>query len=150
MRHLTPLIPLLAAELNVKQVEFASSGDALVTLEAKPNFRALGKKFGKKTPLGGAGRCGVHERTARASSCAGEPLVVTVEGNRTSSAPDDLTIVRRASGASGGAGGRRVLRGDRSGDHARSCARRACPRDRSAGYNVCERSRDSRSATGSC
>jgi isoleucyl-tRNA synthetase len=33
------------------RVEFASSGDALVSLEAKPNFRALGKKFGKKTPL---------------------------------------------------------------------------------------------------
>ena len=25
----------------------ATSGDALVTLEAKPNFRALGKKFGE-------------------------------------------------------------------------------------------------------
>ena len=25
--------------------------DELVTLEAKPNFRALGKKFGKQTPL---------------------------------------------------------------------------------------------------
>src|SRR5438067_1452646 len=48
---LEPLIPLLAAELNVKTVEFASSGDALVTLEAKPNFRALGKTFGKRTPL---------------------------------------------------------------------------------------------------
>jgi isoleucyl-tRNA synthetase len=27
------------------------SGDDLVTLDAKPNFRALGKKFGKRTPL---------------------------------------------------------------------------------------------------
>ena len=42
---------MLAAELNVKRVEVATSGDALVTLEAKPNFRALGKKFGKQTPL---------------------------------------------------------------------------------------------------
>ena len=45
------LIPLLREELNVKQVEVATSADALVTLEAKPNFRSLGKRFGKKTPL---------------------------------------------------------------------------------------------------
>ena len=42
---------MLATELNIKSIEIATSGDALVTLEAKPNFRALGKKFGKKTPL---------------------------------------------------------------------------------------------------
>ena len=48
---LAPLLPVLASELNVKRVEVATSADALVTLEAKPNFRALGKKFGKRTPL---------------------------------------------------------------------------------------------------
>ncbi|HEU4786296.1 MAG TPA: class I tRNA ligase family protein, partial [Gemmatimonadaceae bacterium] len=48
---LAPLVSLLQAELNVKRIEFATSGDALVTLEAKPNFRSLGKKFGKGTPL---------------------------------------------------------------------------------------------------
>src|SRR4029079_7229198 len=42
---LEPWVALLAAELNVKDVEFARSGDDLVTLDAKPNFRALGKKF---------------------------------------------------------------------------------------------------------
>ena len=41
------LVPLLAAELNVKSVQFATSADALVSLEAKPNFRTLGKVFGK-------------------------------------------------------------------------------------------------------
>src|SRR5699024_7225291 len=51
---LEQLLPLLAAELNVKAIEFARSGDALVTLRAKANFRALGKRFGKKTPLAAA------------------------------------------------------------------------------------------------
>jgi isoleucyl-tRNA synthetase len=41
---------LLASELNVKRVEFVTSTDSLVSLEARPNFRALGKKFGKSTP----------------------------------------------------------------------------------------------------
>jgi isoleucyl-tRNA synthetase len=39
------------AELNVERVEsFASAGD-LVDYSAKGNFRALGKRFGKQTPL---------------------------------------------------------------------------------------------------
>src|SRR4029078_9263515 len=51
---LRKLVPVLAAELNIKRIDFATSGDALVTLEARPNFRALGKKFGKHTPLAAA------------------------------------------------------------------------------------------------
>jgi isoleucyl-tRNA synthetase len=67
-----PLISLLLAELNVKQVEFASSADSLVTLEAKPNFRALGKKFGKQMPLA---KAAIESLTADALRAfeAGEP-----------------------------------------------------------------------------
>ncbi len=94
---LAPLIPLLAAELNVKVVDFASSGDALVTLEAKPNFRALGKKFGKKTPLAAGAVLAFGSEELR-EFLRGEPLVVSVEGDSHELGPDDLTIVRRASG----------------------------------------------------
>ena len=48
------LAGLLAEELNVKQVEFASSADALVRLEAKPQYRSLGRRFGKQTPMAAA------------------------------------------------------------------------------------------------
>jgi isoleucyl-tRNA synthetase len=95
---MTPLIPLLAAELNVKTVEFASSGDALMTLEAKPNFRALGKKFGKKTPLA-AQAVAVFTSDELRAFMHGEPLVVSVEGDSHELGPDDLAIIRRASGA---------------------------------------------------
>ncbi|MDB4875877.1 MAG: Isoleucyl-tRNA synthetase [Gemmatimonadetes bacterium] len=95
---LAPLIPLLAAELNVKEVEFASSGDALVTLEAKPNFRALGKKFGKKTPLA-AQAVGAFTGEQLRQFLHDEPLVVSVDGESHQLGPDDLTIVRRASGS---------------------------------------------------
>jgi isoleucyl-tRNA synthetase len=94
---LTPLLPLLAAELNVKQVELASSGDALVTLEAKPNFRSLGKKFGKNTPLA-AQAVAAFDGDQLRLFLRGEPLVVSVEGDSHELGPDDLTIVRRASG----------------------------------------------------
>jgi isoleucyl-tRNA synthetase len=95
---LAPLIPLLAAELNVKLVEFASSGDALVSLEAKPNFRSLGKKFGKSTPLAAQAVAAFSTEHVRAFE-RGEPLVVSVGGESHELGVDDLTIIRRASGA---------------------------------------------------
>jgi isoleucyl-tRNA synthetase len=94
---LEPLTPLLAIELNVKDVEIARSGDALVTLEAKPNFRALGKKFGKKTPLAAQAVAAFTSDELRAF-LRGEPLVVSVEGDSHELVLDDLMIVRRASG----------------------------------------------------
>ena len=95
---LAQLTDLLAAELNVKRVEFASSGDTLVTLQAKPNHRALGKKFGKSTPLVAQAVTTFTSDQLR-GFLRGEPLVVSVEGDSHQLALDDLTIVRRASGA---------------------------------------------------
>ena len=37
-------------ELNVKEIQFSEDDQHLVTLKAKPNFRILGKKIGKKMP----------------------------------------------------------------------------------------------------
>jgi isoleucyl-tRNA synthetase len=95
---LVPLIPLLAAELNVKEVDFASSGDALVTLEAKPNFRSLGKKFGKATPLAAQAVAALGSEQLR-QFLHGGVLVVSVEGESHELGLDDLTIIRRASGS---------------------------------------------------
>ena len=94
---LREMLPVLAAELNIKVIELASSGDALVTLEAKPNFRALGRKFGKKTPL-------AAEAVTRFTSdhlrrfAEGAELLVTVDGETHGLAAEDLTLVRRATG----------------------------------------------------
>jgi isoleucyl-tRNA synthetase len=94
---LEPLVPLLAVELNVKRVDFATSGDALVSLEARPNFRALGKKFGKRTPEAAQAVAAFTSDDLRRFE-HGEPLAVSVAGESHLLAPDDLTIVRRASG----------------------------------------------------
>jgi isoleucyl-tRNA synthetase len=81
----------------VKRVEVASSGDALVTLEAKANFRSLGKRFGKKTPLAAA--------AVQAFTSAdllrfehGEELIVTVDGESHGLVHEDVTILRRSAG----------------------------------------------------
>jgi isoleucyl-tRNA synthetase len=92
------LLPVLAAELNIKQLELATSGDALVTLEAKPNFRSLGKKFGKKTPLAAEAVSHFTSEHLRRFEQGGE-LVVTVDGETHGLELDDLTIIRRASGS---------------------------------------------------
>jgi len=91
------LVPLLAAELNVKQVEFADSSDAFVILRAKPNHRALGKRFGKATPLVADAIRAFTSDDLRAFE-RGEPLAVTVDGETHMLAPDDLEILKSASG----------------------------------------------------
>jgi isoleucyl-tRNA synthetase len=91
------LVPLLAAELNVKSVEFASSADALVSLEAKPNFRALGQRWGKETPRAAAAVTALSTETLRAFE-RGEPVIIGVDGTDHQLTPDEVTIHRRASG----------------------------------------------------
>ena len=44
------VLALLVDEINVKRVEFAASSEGLVMLTARPAFRALGRRFGRRTP----------------------------------------------------------------------------------------------------
>ena len=94
---LEELSPLLGAELNIKEIGFISSADDLVTLKAKPNFRSLGKKFGKNTPLASEAVQALASEALREFE-AGKPLYVSVENESRELSAEDLTIVRRASG----------------------------------------------------
>ncbi|WP_322747503.1 MULTISPECIES: isoleucine--tRNA ligase [unclassified Frankia] len=73
----------IAEELNVTTVEGATAD--VVDVTVKPNFRALGRRFGKRTPL-----------VAAAIATAGPPvdgrLTVEVDGERLDLAGDDLII----------------------------------------------------------
>jgi isoleucyl-tRNA synthetase len=91
------LSPLLAAELNIKKIEFISSADDLVTLKARPNFRSLGKKFGKNTPLASEAVQALSSDALREFE-AGKPLYVAVGNESHELSAEDLTIVRSASG----------------------------------------------------
>jgi isoleucyl-tRNA synthetase len=94
---LEELSPLLAAELNIKKIEFISSADDLVTLKAKPNFRSLGKKFGKHTPLASEAVQALSSEALREFE-AGKPLYVSVGNESRELSAEDLTVVRSASG----------------------------------------------------
>ena len=91
------LAPLLEAELNIKKIEFATSADTLVTLEAKPNFRALGKQWGKETPQAAAAVAALPVDTLRSFE-RGEEVRISVNGTERALSADDLTLVRRSSG----------------------------------------------------
>jgi isoleucyl-tRNA synthetase len=91
------LEPLLRSEINVKALEFASSGDSLLRLEAKPNFRALGRRFGKRTPLAAAAVSALTNE-ALAAQEKGESLVIYLDGESHALSEEDFEIVRRAAG----------------------------------------------------
>jgi isoleucyl-tRNA synthetase len=96
--ELEDLLPLLASELNVKKVEFAESGSALATLVGKANYRSLGKRFGKQTPEAAK----IVEALANDQLLAferGETVSITVAGTTYPLLPEDVTIVRHASGS---------------------------------------------------
>jgi isoleucyl-tRNA synthetase len=95
---LDELVPLLTTELNVKAVEFLGSADSLVGLEAKANFRSLGKKWGKETPQAAKAVNALHSATLLAFE-RGEAVHITVGGHSHALEADDLTVVRKASGA---------------------------------------------------
>ena len=94
---LEALMPLLQAELNVKRVVFATSADTLVTLQAKANFRTLGKKFGKAMPEAAAAVAALTSEHLRGFE-HGSPLSITAGGVTHPLAIDDVTIIRRATG----------------------------------------------------
>jgi isoleucyl-tRNA synthetase len=94
---LEELSPLLAAELNIKKIEFISSADDLVTLKAKPNFRSLGKKFGKNTPLASEAVQALTSDALREFE-SGKPLYVSVGNDSHELSAEDLSVVRTASG----------------------------------------------------
>jgi isoleucyl-tRNA synthetase len=81
----------------VKRVEFLSSADSLVTLTAKANFRALGKKFGKLTPIAAEAIGRLESHDLRAMQQSGS-FSLNVDGREHQIDLDDLTINHQAAG----------------------------------------------------
>jgi isoleucyl-tRNA synthetase len=91
------LLEILRDELNVHGVEFMDRAEELVTFEARPNFRVLGARFGKRTP-----RVAEIIRTLSSAELAGfgagEPLEIEIDGERVPLAPGELDLVQTARG----------------------------------------------------
>ncbi len=84
---------LIREELNVKQVEFAAEADQYVRYEVRPNFKAIGPKYGKLAPKIAAALKSLPDPAAarRALSEQGT-LAVEVEGQRIELTPEEVEV----------------------------------------------------------
>lgn len=85
---------LIAEELNVKEVAFHTDEAAFVMLQAKPNFRVLGKKVGK---LMNAVQKAVEKLPAKDQHrlLNGQEVSLQVEGETIVLTPEDVTVERK-------------------------------------------------------
>jgi isoleucyl-tRNA synthetase len=91
------LVDLLRAELNVRRVEFPAGDDDIVRLSAKPDFGALGPRFGGDTPAVAkavAAMAGESVRRLR----DGESVEIEAAGRRVEIVPGDALVLEEASG----------------------------------------------------
>ncbi len=81
----------IAEELNVLSLESLADAGAVVEVSVKPNFRTLGKRFGKRTPVVAAAITAADPARLAAAVRLGEGQV-EVEGSPVSLTIDDVIV----------------------------------------------------------
>jgi isoleucyl-tRNA synthetase len=84
---------LVTAELNVKALDFVSEEAELVRYRVKPNYRALGPRFGSQMPQLAAAVEALDAAKVAAALGEGREVGVNVGGHEHALGPDDLTLV---------------------------------------------------------
>ena len=91
------VLDVVRDELNVKSVGFLASAEGIVTLVARPNFRAIGSRFGKRTnDVANAIRALPQEALARYRD--GEEVHVELDGDSHRLEEGDLDVLQEAAG----------------------------------------------------
>jgi isoleucyl-tRNA synthetase len=92
------LLPLLQSEVNVRAVSPVASDADLVRLKAKPNFRALGRKFGKRTQEAAAAVATLDVESLRLLEAGVDASIDMSDGNGGMKAhlvsPDEVQVER--------------------------------------------------------
>ncbi|NNL30933.1 MAG: class I tRNA ligase family protein, partial [Gemmatimonadetes bacterium] len=91
------MLEVVRDELNVKEVGFLSTSEGLVSLTAKPNYRSLGSRFGKRTNDVANRIRALSEEDLRAYQATGM-LSVELNGESHDLGADDLDVIQEASG----------------------------------------------------
>src|SRR5262249_17895956 len=87
----------IAAELNVRSLdELSTVGDDLTDTVVKPNFRSLGKRFGKSTQAVAAAITSADPATLAGQLRAGGETTVAVAGEPVRLGPDDVIVHQTA------------------------------------------------------
>ena len=91
------VLALLLDEINVKRVEFAADAEGLVTLAARPDFRALGRRFGRLTQEAAA-RIRALDAEALRAVRGGEAVRIEVGGAWHEVGAEEVGVVEEAKG----------------------------------------------------
>jgi isoleucyl-tRNA synthetase len=83
---------LVRGELNVKELRYVSQADELGSYEVKPNYRALGPRFGRLMPQVAAAVGALDPRHVAAALRDGRRVGVSVDGHDHELGPDDLLL----------------------------------------------------------
>ncbi len=83
---------LVTAELNVKELDFVSDESELVGYTAKPNYRALGPRFGKRMPQVAAAVEALDAAHVAAVLDEGGEIGIAIDGSDHTLGPDDVTL----------------------------------------------------------
>ncbi len=87
------LLDILRTEVNVKSIEIVESDEDLVRLRAKPNFRSLGKVYGKDTPRAATASARLSREQLQRLE-AGDAQEIEADGDRFVYRPEDVVVER--------------------------------------------------------
>ena len=86
---------IVREELNVKAVRFVTQADELGRFELRPNFRALGPRFGKRMPQVAEAVAALDAEHAARTLREGGSVAVNIDGKDHPLSADDLQLVLR-------------------------------------------------------
>jgi isoleucyl-tRNA synthetase len=86
---------LVCDELNVKRVRYVTEADQLGHWELKPNYRALGPRFGPLMPQVQTAISELDSQSAASTLNAGQSIAITVDGDQHSLSFDDIELALR-------------------------------------------------------
>jgi isoleucyl-tRNA synthetase len=79
-------------ELNVKELRYVSQADELGSYEVKPNYRALGPRFGKQMPQVAAAVAALDAQHVASALRNGGRVGISIDGHDHELGPDDLML----------------------------------------------------------
>jgi isoleucyl-tRNA synthetase len=84
---------LVTAELNVKELDFVSEESELVSYRVRPDYRALGPRFGKQMPQVAAAVEALEGAHVAAAIDEGRDVGINIDGTDHSLSADELALV---------------------------------------------------------
>jgi isoleucyl-tRNA synthetase len=82
-------------ELNVKELRYVSQADELGSYEVKPNYRALGPRFGKSMPQVAAAVAALEPSHVASALREGDRVGISIDGHDHELSSDDLMLAMK-------------------------------------------------------